>query len=365
LGLSRAEIDDIFDDIAAFADIGQFMDQPVKLYSSGMNMRLAFAVQTFVPKAVMIVDEALAVGDLAFQRKCWATFEKFVGNGGTVLLVAHSMQTIVRLCERCLLLDAGKLLVDGPSKPVTDIYTRVMYSSAQTTARILSNLAQHGLSYALNQPAEEIIKDKQASKKTDNEPQIADDKGQQSADEAAVDWFDPNLPQPDEISDGNGQAEIIDFAIYNEQEKRVNVLVMGRRYRAVCRVQFYGDSNNVLFVLRIKTLDGIRIAAINSLYERGEIDYISASSVVEVSFSFKLNLAPNSYFLDMLVVGVIPPKGRTTLHMRSDMCMIQVLACDSRTVPWIAYLEPKFEYRFTTKKTEISNASERDFENGN
>ncbi len=364
LGLSRAEVDDMFDDIAAFADIGQFIDQPVKLYSSGMRMRLVFAVQTFVPKAVLIVDEALAVGDPAFQRKCWAALEKFVSNGGTVLLVTHSAQTIVRLCERCLLLANGELLVDGFSKPVTDIYQRIMFSDAQTTARILSNLRRHGLAYTLSQ-SDLAPEDKKVSKHPGKVPQTAAKNDQQITDKAPVDWFDPNMPQPDENSYGNGQAEIIDYAIYNEQGKRVNVLVMGRRYRGVCKVRFYRDSVHVRFGVVIKTVDGVRVASINNHLEQIDIDYISAASVVEASFSFKLNLAPGTYVLDMYVVALNPNEGRTFLHRRVDMCMIRVLPCDSRTVPWIAYLEPKFEYRFVQEKTEILSASERDFENGN
>ena len=90
LGLSREEIEDRFDDITAFADIGEFIDQPVKTYSNGMKMRLGFAVQVFVPKHVFIIDEVLAVGDAAFQRKCVASLERYKGGGGTVLLVSHS-----------------------------------------------------------------------------------------------------------------------------------------------------------------------------------------------------------------------------------------------------------------------------------
>ncbi len=364
LGLSRAEVDDMFDDIAAFADIGQFIDQPVKLYSSGMRIRLVFAVQTFVPKSVLIVDEALAVGDPAFQRKCWAALERFVSNGGTVLLVTHSVQTIVRLCERCLLLGNGKLLVDGPSKPVTDLYQRILFSDTQTTARILTNLDQHGLSYALRQP-EKTAKGKKAGEKTNNGPQTAVDKGQQIADKAPIDWFDPNMPQPDEVSYGNGQAEIIDYAIYNEQGKRVNVLVMGRRYRGVCRAQFYRDSAHVRFSIVIKTTAGIRIAAIDSYNERVNIDYISAASVVEASFSFKLNLAPGTYFLDTHVVAIDTNEGQVPLHSRVDICMIRILPCDSRKVILTAYLEPKFEYRFVQEKIEILSGSGQSFENGN
>ncbi len=116
LGISEDEMRDRFDEISAFADIGEFIDQPLRVYSSGMVMRLAFAIQAIVRKDILIVDEALAVGDEAFQRKCMAVMEEFQKGGGTVLLVSHALQTIVRQCQRALLLHGGELLADDESK---------------------------------------------------------------------------------------------------------------------------------------------------------------------------------------------------------------------------------------------------------
>src|SRR6185436_7704435 len=108
LGLTRDEIDARFDVISAFADIGEFIDQPVKTYSSGMYVRLAFAVAVNVDADILIVDEALAVGDEAFQRKCFSRIRAFQQSGGTLLLVSHSGATVTDLCHRAVLLDHGE-----------------------------------------------------------------------------------------------------------------------------------------------------------------------------------------------------------------------------------------------------------------
>ncbi len=115
LGFSREEMDERFDEIAAFADIGEFMDQPMKLYSSGMFVRLAFAVQACVEPDILIVDEALAVGDIFFQQKCSTRMEKLRANGTTLLIVSHNMNTIQTLCRQSILLDKGEMIYSGES----------------------------------------------------------------------------------------------------------------------------------------------------------------------------------------------------------------------------------------------------------
>lgn len=129
LGASRAEIDERFESIAAFADIGEFIEQPVKTYSSGMYIRLAFAVAINVDPDILIIDEALAVGDEAFQRKCFARLEKIQERGGTILFVSHSASSIVQLCTKAILLDAGEMILEG--KPSTFLISeRTLSASA-------------------------------------------------------------------------------------------------------------------------------------------------------------------------------------------------------------------------------------------
>jgi lipopolysaccharide transport system ATP-binding protein len=132
LGLSRQEMEELFDEIAAFADIGEFIDQPVKLYSSGMAVRLAFAVQAFVPKEILIVDEALAVGDMFFQAKCMAQMKRMLDSGVTVVFVSHDTGSIKSLCRRALLLDHGRLVDDDAAAKVVEHYFSLKVKGEQS-----------------------------------------------------------------------------------------------------------------------------------------------------------------------------------------------------------------------------------------
>ena len=126
LGLSNQEIDERFDDIEAFADIGEFIEQPVKTYSSGMFVRLAFAVNIMSAPEIMIVDEALAVGDMAFQAKCMTALKRMQAKGVTVLFVSHDVSALKSLCSGGIYLDHGQLKKIGPSTEVADLYVRIM-----------------------------------------------------------------------------------------------------------------------------------------------------------------------------------------------------------------------------------------------
>jgi lipopolysaccharide transport system ATP-binding protein len=122
LGMKKAEIDRKFDEIVAFSEVEKFIDTPVKRYSSGMFVRLAFAVAAHLEPEILIVDEVLAVGDARFQKKCLSKMEEVGHQGRTVLFVSHNMQSITRLCPRVILLDGGKILQDGPSHEAVSAY---------------------------------------------------------------------------------------------------------------------------------------------------------------------------------------------------------------------------------------------------
>jgi lipopolysaccharide transport system ATP-binding protein len=122
LGMSRAEISVKFDEIVAFAEVERFLDTPVKRYSSGMYVRLAFAVAAHLEPEILVVDEVLAVGDSAFQKKCLGKMEDVAGQGRTILFVSHNMETVLRLCGRAILLDQGRVVADGPTDTVVRAY---------------------------------------------------------------------------------------------------------------------------------------------------------------------------------------------------------------------------------------------------
>ena len=126
LGMLQADIDQVFDQIVAFSEIGRFIDQKMKSYSSGMRVRLAFAVAIFAKKDILIMDEVLAVGDVAFQKKCLAELEKLRDEGKTVILVSHAPESLRQFCDRVLVMEKGKaVIIDTPEKALS-VYDMIM-----------------------------------------------------------------------------------------------------------------------------------------------------------------------------------------------------------------------------------------------
>lgn len=330
LGLSQAEIDNRFDEIAGFADIGEFIDQPVKTYSSGMLVRLAFAVQVFVPKNILIIDEALSVGDEAFQRKCFLAIEKFIDNGGTLLLVSHNAQTIVRNCSRCLLLSNGRLIADGKSKPVTDLYQKLIFSSQKEVSVILDKIQRLGLESVI--PTSNPSQDDHASTSSSH-------LFKNSSLSMVQDYFDPNFPLPPEISYGDGSASIINPGFITLDGRPVNVLVSGRNYEWRYEIKFHKDAVKVWAGAMIKTVEGLMVAGLGGPSQNAHIGDKKSGDNVLLSIPIQLNLSPGTYFMNCGVAS--NANGESSfLHRRVDVAMIRVISPDDRSYPGIAYVAP-------------------------
>jgi lipopolysaccharide transport system ATP-binding protein len=138
LGMSKAEIDSCFDEIVAFSEIEKFLDVPVKRYSSGMYLRLAFAVAAHLETEILLADEVLAVGDIAFQRKCLRKMREVNRQGRTVLFVSHNMAAISELCRRGLVLDTGKLIFDGSAKEAIQLHTSMIFNTQSSESHIIN-----------------------------------------------------------------------------------------------------------------------------------------------------------------------------------------------------------------------------------
>lgn len=345
-GLSQTEIDKLYDDIVAFADIGDFIDQPIKLYSSGMAVRLAFAVHAFVPKDILIIDEALSVGDVAFQRKCMASMERFRDNGGTFILVSHSTQAIVQHCERCLLMVDGEILADGPAKIVTDLYEKIMFSPPSDARQLISDVKLLGWKSILSQTT--LGEANSLSKNGTNTSNLDRKSATQSStqkDSEIQDYFDPNLPSVDTVIYGDKTAEITDYFIYNLNGEKVNVLVSSRYYRWIYRIRFFENKQDIQFGLLIKTKDGIILSPLTNKQLRATVSFVSANTEIEVSFQLKLNLVPGTYFFN-LGLATLENGELVYLHRLVDAGMIRVISPDARQFTGIVYVEPEFNYKF-------------------
>ena len=286
LGLTTEEVRAKYDTITAFADIGDFIEQPTKTYSSGMTVRLAFAVQAVLNQDILIVDEALAVGDEAFQRKCFSRIEQFRANGGTILFVSHGAATVVELCEHVILLDRGEMILSGRAKEVVTKYHKLMYAPPAKREDVRRELI--GLRDRTTLP-----------EKTDAAPGIA------ATTDASHEEFDTGMqPQSTVVYPDRG-AKLEDPRITTLQGRRVNQLVGRREYLYKYRARFMEKAFKVRFGMLIKSTSGWEIGGAVSHPMSGGIQCIEAGQIAEVTFRFRALLQPGVYFLNAGVLGLV------------------------------------------------------------
>jgi lipopolysaccharide transport system ATP-binding protein len=307
LGLSNEEIDERFDDIAAFADIGQFIEQPVKIYSSGMAIRLAFSISASIDPEILIIDEALAVGDIRFQAKCFNRLNKLKECGTTILLVSHSTDQIVKHCDRGVLIDSGQLVGIGLPKDITNKYMDLLYGQPN-----IENLTKApGHSFLRESTTKEPPRDVSIFSNTEDDEYSR-----------TLGW------NPNEYRWGNGDAAILDFKILNKEGRHTVQLWADGAFVVAMKVLFKRPVPNAVFGFYIKTIDGLLITGSNSSsfpdeqqqYWEIAQDY----NMVEVSFNFRPRLASGEYMISLGVaedvVGELVP-----LDRRYDSILVHVV----------------------------------------
>lgn len=315
LGLSREEVENRFDDIVAFAAIGDFIEQPVKTYSSGMMVRLAFAVAINVEPQILIVDEALSVGDELFQRKCFSRIEAIRKAGATILFVSHSGSTIVELCDRALLLDAGELLATGKPKQIVGQYQKLLYAPIARRERLRAEIRHHNESREAQNS--HIMQDDAA-----DIPITSHDLAKQEL----QDSYDPTLTPASTIAYASYGAIIDDPAIYTLEGRRVNNITRGQKYIYRYRVRFACAATHVRFGMLIKTTSGIELGGASTAASAlAGLPFVSANSEYIVEFEFCCRLSSGVYFLNAGVLGE-HNGAETYLHRLIDAAMFRVMA---------------------------------------
>lgn len=308
LGLEREEIDHCFDRITAFADIGDFIDQSIKTYSSGMVVRLAFAVAVHSSPQILVVDEALSVGDELFQRKCFSYIARIKQEGATILFVSHSGGTVIDLCDRAILLDSGEKLADGIPKAVVGQYQQLMYAPPRKAQSIRDRLRQGGLD-GLSRVAKEALEH------GFTEPRAS----------YRDEFYDPGLIPTSTIVYESRGALIESARITNDSGDLVNCLISGKYYRYIFNVRFESSATNVLFGMLIKTISGVELGGgVSSSGAHQAIPYIAPGAQLIVGFRFKCSLNPGVYFVNAGVVGIENAE-EIFLHRLLDACMFRVL----------------------------------------
>jgi len=308
LGLSVAEIDARYDEIVAFANIGDFIAQPVKTYSSGMLVRLAFAVAINVDPEILIVDEALSVGDELFQRKCFARIEAIRAKGATILFVSHSGSTIVDLCDTAILMDAGDKLLEGVPKQIVGRYQKLLYAPPDKQAEVREQI-QRAEESRLHLGGDNVH--------SEHAPALLPEADEQER-------FDSGLKPTSTIEYASNGALIEAVEIRTLGDRRVNHLVRGREYRYMYSVRFQEAASNVRFGMMIKTLNGIELGgAVSSPANRIALDRVAAGAVYKVEFRFTCSLNAGLYFLNAGVAGAINGE-ESYLHRLVDVSMFRV-----------------------------------------
>lgn len=285
LGLSKKEIDACFEDIAAFADIGDFIEQPVKTYSSGMMVRLAFAVQATIEPDILIVDEALAVGDEKFQRKCFARLEALKARGTSILFVSHSGPQIIELCDRAILLEHGRRLMCAKPMQVVRAYQKLIYAPRDEQNRLVQ---------------EYQTLDRQEVSGEDQGPKASAEKTSATGNKSlaiAKDHFDPGLVPETTTAYPVQGAEIQAIEILDAGGHAVNVLQLGGNYQFVISGRFLADIQRAYFGIHIRSISGAVITG-QRYPENGKyIEHIDKANNFRIVFYFKMILLPGVYFV--------------------------------------------------------------------
>ena len=255
MGFSEKEIEKKLPAILEFADIGDYVYQPVKTYSSGMFVRLAFAVAINIEPEILIVDEALSVGDVFFQAKCYHKFEEFKEMGKTIVFVSHDLNSISKYCDRVFLLNKGKLLGEGSPKDMIDAYKRVLVGQ-----------------YEVN-PGQET----------------------QTV-------FDENV-NPDVQEYGNMQARIVDYYLTDDKGIRTQAIVKGSECTLHMRVKINEYIPAPIFCLSFKNVQGTEITGTNSAIEKVFLDSVEPGQVKDITFTQRLTLQGGEYLISLGVTG--------------------------------------------------------------
>ncbi len=308
IGFSKKEIDQKMDEILAFADIGDYVYQPAKTYSSGMFVRLAFAVAINIDPEILIVDEALSVGDVFFQAKCYHKFEEFKEMGKTIVFVSHDLSSISKYCDRVVLLNQGVKLGEGNAKQMIDTYKQVLV----------------GQYTAPEAEGERLVDDEQlrqmAAKGVDGSKLEARNAGKQSG----------MAENPELLEYGSKKAQITEYYITDRTGMRTATILKGSPFTIHMRVEMAQRINAPIFAFTIKNVRGTEITGTNTMIEKAFLESVEAGETKEITFTQDMNLQGGDYLLSLGVTGY-EGDDFTVYHRLYDVLSVTVIS-DKDTV---------------------------------
>lgn len=294
MGYTEEEMKSKVEEILEFADIGEFIHQPVKSYSSGMFARLAFAVAINVEPDILIVDEALSVGDMAFQSRCFSKFKEFKEKGVTILFVTHSTDLVIKHCNRALLLNEGVKIIEGGSKDTIEAFRKLMVNLVRKS-----------------------IDEKQDFRKLATKTNCFNLKEHLSLNTKPVVY-------------GSMEAEIIDFGILNSKDEVTNQIYHGEEYTIQLTVKFHAEVLEPIFAYTIKSADGLELTGTNSLNLEQNFGKVKAQEVIIIRFGQVMILNSGNYLLS-LGCTKLNATDFTVFHRIYDACTIEVISITKAT----------------------------------
>ena len=284
--MTRGEISERLDSIATFADIGSFMDQPIKTYSSGMYVRLAFSAAIHVDPDVLLIDEALAVGDPAFQLKCFEKINNFKQSGKTIIFVSHDINAIAQFCDRVFVLSRGDLVFDGKPLEAINVYKRLLFG---------------GSSHAVMSKEATVSRSLQST---------------------------PVVLNKNEHRFSSGEAEVFDVRLMNGENEAQQVFLSNEEATVVMRVRTERLIKEPIYGIIIKNRQGLQVYVKNTLHERFSCPALDKGVTQEVHFKQKLHLVANDYFLS---VGIAEIQNGEVIQLdrRSDVLQFKIIGADA------------------------------------
>lgn len=294
-GFTREEVDERMQDILNFADIGDFVYQPCKTYSSGMFVRLAFAVAINIEPEILIVDEALSVGDVFFQAKCYKKFEEFKEMGKTIIFVSHDLSSISKYCDRVILLNKGDKVAEGGPKEMVNLYKRFLVNQGDMGKALRSG----------------------AQGAADGEKEIAG-------------WKSNYVINPGLDEYGTGAANIIDFAVVDEEGRCTNSIIKGTAFQIKSKVRFLEPVDNPIFTFTFKNIKGTAVTGSNTMIEKVDIGTAQPGEVYVACFEQEMSLQGGEYLLSISCTGYADGEFRV-YHRLYDVINVTVIS-DKDTV---------------------------------
>lgn len=305
IGFSKKEIDQKLEEILAFADIGDYVYQPAKTYSSGMFVRLAFAVAINIDPEILIVDEALSVGDVFFQAKCYHKFEEFKAMGKTIVFVSHDLSSISKYCDRVVLLNQGVKLGEGAPKQMIDTYKQVLVGQYVPSESEGERLLE-----------DETLR-KMAAKGVDGSKLKAGEGG-----DAAK--------NPELLEYGSKKATITEYYITDGKGTKTSAILKGSEFTIHMKVEMAERIATPIFAFTIKNVRGTEITGTNTMFEKAFLESVEAGETKEITFTQEMNLQGGDYLLSLGVTGY-EEDDFTVYHRLYDALSVTVIS-DKDTV---------------------------------